>query len=94
MQATCKLSPQRQISVPKRVWEACDRPTHFRLQLVDDPASGEKVLFLWPGRVVSLAQQAERAGLPLDVVREARRIVEERTRAGEAAHASPPGSAA
>ncbi len=71
------------------MWEACDRPSHFRLQLVDDSRTGEKMLFLWPGRIVSLAQQAERAGLPLDVVREAQRIVEERRQGNQRGQGSP-----
>jgi hypothetical protein len=80
MRATCKVSPQRQVTVPKRLWEALDRPTHFELQVTEEPKTGRPLLLMWPGRVISLASQAEHAGVPLAVLREARRIVEERKR--------------
>ncbi len=84
MEAILKLSPQRQLCLPHRFWEALDRPTHFRANAVEDPSNpGGMALILWPGHLLTLDQQARRAGLEPEVLREARRLVEERRRAAK-----------
>lgn len=72
-----KLTAKNQLTLPKRVVAALDNPTHFEIQV------HKGALILWPGRVVSLERQAETAGIPADVLREARRLLAEReARAG------------
>lgn len=67
-----KLTAKNQLTLPKRVVEALDNPTHFEIQV------HKGALILWPGRVVSLERQAETAGIPADVLREAQRLLAER----------------
>ncbi len=67
-----KLTAKNQLTLPKRVVEALDHPTHFEVQV------HRGALILWPGRVVSLERQAETAGIPPGVLREAQRLLAER----------------
>ncbi|HEV7456390.1 MAG TPA: hypothetical protein VGN96_06390 [Roseococcus sp.] len=67
-----KLTAKNQLTLPKRVVEALDNPTHFEIQV------HKGALILWPGRVVSLERQAATAGIPPDVLREAQRLLAER----------------
>ncbi len=72
MRALAKLTAKNQLTLPKRVVDALDHPTHFRVQV------HEGVLLLWPGRLVTQDQQAKAAGIPPEVLREAERLVRER----------------
>lgn len=67
-----KLTAKNQLTLPKRIVDALDNPTHFEIQV------HKGALILWPGRVVSLERQAETAGIPPEVLREARRLLAER----------------
>lgn len=76
-----KVTSKNQLTLPKRIMEQLDYPTHFNIGVM------KGVLWLFPGRVVSLELQAERAGIPPDVLRLATRMVEER----KALKPKPPG---
>jgi hypothetical protein len=67
-----RLTSKNQLTLPKHIVDALDRPTHF------ESIVAKGALCLWPGRVISLERQAETAGIPPSVLREAFRIVEER----------------
>lgn len=67
-----KLTAKNQLTLPKRVVDALGNPTHFEIQV------HKGALILWPGRVVSLERQAETAGIPPEVLREAQRLLAER----------------
>lgn len=66
-----KLTSKNQLTLPKRIVEQLDNPTHFEVGV------HQGALVLWPGRVVSLELQAETAGIPPAVLRRARKLVEE-----------------
>lgn len=67
-----KLTSKSQLTLPQRVVAALDHPTHFEVQV------HKGTLILWPGRIISLERQAEVAGIPPEVLREAQRLVAER----------------
>ena len=68
-----KLTTKNQLTLPKSVVAALDHPTHFRVQV------SEGALILWPGRLVSLDQQASNAGLTAEELRLARRLAQSRS---------------
>jgi hypothetical protein len=72
MAFVAKLTSKNQLTLPQRIVEQLNRPTHF------EGVVAQGALCLWPGRVVSLERQGERAGIPASVLREAWRIVLER----------------
>jgi hypothetical protein len=77
-----RLTSKNQLTLPKHIVDALDQPTHF------EGVVSKGALCLWPGRVISLERQAETAGIPPSVLREAFRIVEERRAAKRRAEAS------
>ena len=68
---TVKVTSKNQLTLPKRVMEELDYPSHFKLGVV------KGALWLFPARLVSLELQAKTAGIPLDVLRLAQRLVAE-----------------
>lgn len=68
---TVKVTSKNQLTLPKRVMEQLDYPSHFKLGVV------KGALWLFPARLVSLELQAKTAGIPLDVLRLAQRLVAE-----------------
>ena len=72
MAFVAKLTSKNQLTLPQRIVDQLNRPTHF------EGVVAKGALCLWPGRVVSLERQGERAGIPASVLREAWRIVLER----------------
>ncbi len=68
---TVKVTSKNQLTLPKRIMERLDYPTHFKLGVSNG------VLWLFPGRLVSLELQASTAGIPLDVLRLAQKMVRE-----------------
>jgi hypothetical protein len=70
--ALAKLTSKNQLTLPLWVVEQLDHPSHFQILVVDG------VLMLAPGRIVSLAWQAETAGIEPEVLRQARRLTEEK----------------
>ncbi|WP_424813848.1 hypothetical protein [Roseococcus sp. YIM B11640] len=68
-----KLTSKNQLTLPKWLVDELDEPSHFQIQFV----RSRRALILWPGRVVSLEEQAEKAGIPARVLRMARKLVEE-----------------
>lgn len=75
MAAMLKISSQRQVTLPKALFESMRKPSYFEARLVN----GE--LVLRPGLMVTL-EEAEapygKHGITRDVLREALRIVGER----------------
>ncbi|MDB5412869.1 MAG: hypothetical protein JWR10_1204 [Rubritepida sp.] len=65
-----KLTSKNQLTLPKRVVEELDYPSHFEVTVL------KGTLILWPGRIVSLERQAEAAGIPPKVLRRAVHLVE------------------
>ncbi|MBS7788603.1 hypothetical protein KTR66_01280 [Roseococcus sp. SDR] len=68
---TVKVTSKNQLTLPKRIMEQLDYPSHFKLNVV------KGALWLFPARLVSLELQAKTAGIPLDVLRLAQRLVAE-----------------
>ncbi|MEI6161278.1 MAG: hypothetical protein WCP77_15700 [Roseococcus sp.] len=68
---TVKVTSKNQLTLPKRIMEQLDYPSHFKLGVVKD------ALWLFPARLVSLELQAKTAGIPPDVLRLAQRLVAE-----------------
>ena len=68
---TVKVTSKNQLTLPKRVMEQLDYPSHFKLGVV------KGALWLFPARLVSLELQARTAGIPPDVLRLAERMVAE-----------------
>lgn len=68
---TVKVTSKNQLTLPKRIMEQLDYPSHFKLGVV------EGALWLFPARLVSLELQAKTAGIPPDVLRLATRMVAE-----------------
>lgn len=69
---TVKVTSKNQLTLPKRIMEQLDYPSHFKLGVV------KGALWLFPARLVSLELQARTAGIPPDVLRLAQRLVAER----------------
>jgi hypothetical protein len=80
-----KLTSKNQLTLPKRIVAALDWPTHFSVQVARDPTSDEDVLILWPRRLVSIAEQAETLGVPVEELRLARRLLAEKVQAAATA---------
>jgi hypothetical protein len=68
---TVKVTSKNQLTLPKRIMAELDYPSHFKLNVV------KGALWLFPARLVSLELQAKTAGIPLDVLRLAQRLVAE-----------------
>ena len=68
---TVKVTSKNQLTLPKRIMEELDYPSHFKLGVV------KGALWLFPARLVSLELQAKTAGIPPDVLRLAQRLVAE-----------------
>ena len=68
---TFKVTSKNQLTLPKRIMEELDYPSHFKLGVV------KGALWLFPARLVSLELQAKTAGIPPDVLRLAQRLVAE-----------------
>ncbi|MBX9751962.1 MAG: hypothetical protein K5Q68_20400 [Roseococcus sp.] len=86
---TVKVTSKNQLTLPKRIMEQLDYPSHFKLGVV------KGALWLFPARLVSLELQAKTAGIPLDVLRLAQRLIAEgkdlHDRPAEAAKPAEPG---
>jgi hypothetical protein len=68
---TVKVTSKNQLTLPKRIMEQLDYPSHFKLGVV------KGALWLFPARLVSLELQAKTAGIPPDVLRLAQRLMAE-----------------
>lgn len=68
---TVKVTSKNQLTLPKRIMEQLDYPSHFKLGVV------KGALWLFPARLVSLELLAKTAGIPPDVLRLATRMIAE-----------------
>lgn len=69
---TVKVSRKNQLTLPEAMLRALGYPTHFKAYLLD----GNAVLF--PATLTTHDEQADHAGIPRPVLREAHRLVAER----------------
>ena len=74
-----KLTAKNQLTLPRRIIERLDNPTHFEVIV------SQGALILFPGRIISLERQGKAAGIPPSVLRLAMQMIAEKKAAKKAA---------